>query len=331
MIPLAIPDLSGNERKYVLEAIDSGWLTHHGEFEGRFEKLFSDYIGKPAIATSSGTGALHVALLSLGIGKGDEVIVPTLTFGATASVVENVGAHPVLVDVDTLGLIDWNEVEKKRTFRTRAVIPVHLYGERCSIPDIGLPIIEDCCEATWISPKSIGCYSFYGNKPITTGEGGMLVGAPEIAKEYRDGGFTSDYDMTVFGLNYRMTNLQAAVGCAQMERIDELVSKRFRNAAIYASQFDGFGKWLFVIKASDDMRHFLMNRGIDTRPVFKPLHLTKAFGQKGYFPNAERIWKEGFCLPTGPHADAEKIAGVIHEYYQLRRASDGDYRLAASG
>lgn len=327
-VPLATPDLSGNERKYVLEALDSGWLTHHGEFEDRFERLFSEYIGREALATSSGTGALHLALLALEIGRNDEVIVPSLTFGATASVVKNVGAYPVLVDVDSRGLIDWDQVKAKRTFRTKAIIPVHLYGEQCEIPDLDIPIIEDCCEATWVRPKDIGCYSFYGNKPITTGEGGMLVGAPEVAKEYRDGGFTSDYDMTVFGLNYRMTNLQAAIGCAQMERIDELLSLRFRNASVYASHFEGFGKWLFVIKAWPGLKEHLKKNNIDTRPVFMPLHLTKAFKQTGYFPNSERLWKEGLCLPTGPHVDAEKIIEVIYEHHELFGTSDSRRKLA---
>jgi perosamine synthetase len=327
MIPLAKPDLSGNERKYVLQALDSGWLTHHGEFEARFERMFSDYIGKSSIATSSGTGALHIALLALGIGRGDEVIVPSLTFGATASVVRNVGAFPVLVDVDENGLLDWEDFRRKKTFRTKAVIPVHLYGERCPIPDLNIPVIEDCCEATWIRPRAIGCYSFYGNKPITTGEGGMLVGLD--ARAHRDGGFDCDYDMACAGLNYRMTNLQAALGCAQMEHIDELLAKRFRNAAIYASNFEGFGKWLFVIKAKAGLRQFLEKRGVETRPVFKPMHLTAAFGQSGDFPNSERIWKEGLCLPTGPHVDANYVTGLIHEHQQLRRASSRSRQLHA--
>lgn len=327
-IPLAVPDLNGNEKKYVLQALDSGWLTHHGEFEARFEKAFSVYIGKPALATSSGTGALHIALLALGIGRGDEVIVPSLTFGATASVVKNVGAWPVFVDVDERGLLDWKQVEQKRTFRTKAVIPVHLYGETCSIPESNLKIIEDCCEATWVKPQSIGCYSFYGNKPMTTGEGGMLVGLD--AKDFRDGGFDADYDMTVAGLNYRMTNLQAALGCAQLERIDELLAKRFRNAALYASEFEGFGKWLFVIKAWAGLKEFMKKRGIETRPVFRPMHLTKAFRQVGYFPNSEKIWKEGLCLPTGPHVNAEDIIEVIHEHYDIRRTPNRHRNVAAS-
>ena len=128
-VPLAQPDLTGNERKYVLDCIDSGWLTHAGKYEGLFENVFSEWTGCPSIATSSGTAALHLALLSIGVGPGDEVIVPNLTFGATAAVVVRCGATPVLVDIDDSWGIDWQHVRGKLTKRTRAVIPVHLYGE----------------------------------------------------------------------------------------------------------------------------------------------------------------------------------------------------------
>ena len=237
MIPLACPDLRGNERKYLLEAFDSGYLTHQGQFEDRFEAEFGKWIGRPALATSSGTGALHLALLSLGVSRGDEVILPSLTFGATASVVVQVGARPVFVDVDpdTFG-INWKHARGKVNRRTKCVISVHLYGEDAGIEDIGVPVVEDACEALGIVPVRghTAAYSFYGNKPITTGEGGMLVGNLGNARQYRDGGFTHDYDQIVPGLNYRMTNLQAAVGCAQLERVEELVAKRLENAARYS-------------------------------------------------------------------------------------------------
>lgn len=330
-IPLAKPDLSGNERKYLLEAFDSGYLSHQGSFEDRFESEFSTWIGKDSLATSSGTAALHLALLSMNIGRGDEVIVPSLTFGATGSVVTHVGAWPVLVDGDFS--IDWKEVRKKITFRTKAIIVVHLYGEKTEIPeDIKIPIIEDSCEALWIRPKHIGCYSFYGNKVITTGEGGMLVGADDRARLWRDGGFDSEYSMEVPGLNYRLTNLQAAIGCAQLERADDLISRRLRNAAFYKQRLPGKGKWLFVVEIPDPagLQRFLKDSGIDSRPVFKPLHLSPAFKTPGHFPKAEKMWMNGLCLPTGPHLEQqqlERVTNLVDQY--LLDPSDGNSKLAS--
>lgn len=331
-VPLAKPDLSGNERKYLLEAFDSGYLTHRGDFNQRFENEFSAWIGKPSLAVSSGTAALHLALVSLGIGPQHEVICPTLTFGATASVIKHVGARVVLVDNDYQ--MDWNEVRKKINFRTKAIMVVHLYGERCEIPeDIHVPIIEDCCEALWIRPRTIGCYSFFGNKVITTGEGGMLVGADPIARSFRDGGFAADYSMAVAGFNYRLTNIQAAIGCAQLERADELIGRQLRNAAYYRQRLHGKGKWLFVTDTEEPaaLREYLKEHGIDTRPVFQPLHLSEAFKVPGYFPRAERMWKNGLCLPTGPHVEQEqleRVANLVDHY--LSGTSDRSPELAAS-
>jgi perosamine synthetase len=202
-------NLYGNERKYLLDAFDSGWLTHRGSYEERFERAFSKYCGLPALATSSGTGALHLALLSNGIGPGDEVILPALTFGATASVVLAVGAKPVFVDVeDNACMADFRHAV---TRRTAAVMPVNLYGESVSeeihqtAKDLGLKVIEDNCEGLgFVSPRGdVSAYSFYANKVMTTGEGGMLVGNLGLAEQYRNGGFDSDYYHEVPGLNYR--------------------------------------------------------------------------------------------------------------------------------
>lgn len=335
MIPLASPDLSGNERKYLLEAFDSGYLTHQGAFEDRFENEFGRWIGRPALTTSSGTAALHLALLSLGVGAGDEVLVPCLTFGATASVVIQCGAKPVLVDVDpeTFG-INWAHARKQVNRRTRAVIAVHLYGEDCRVEDIGVPVIEDACEALGMVPPKGHCsaYSFYGNKPLTTGEGGMLIGNLGNAREYRDGGFTSDYDMTVAGLNYRMTNLQAAVGVAQLERIDELVAKRLQNAENYRLALKGKGRWLFVAECPNPvaLAQHLKKNGVDTRSVFRPLHMTKAFRQDGKFKHSEQIWASGLCLPTGPHLEKDQQEKVIELVSsQLRSTADSAGKRAA--
>lgn len=317
LVALAKPSLEGNERKYLLEAFDSGYLTHHGLFEDRFENEFGRWIGRPSLATSSGTGALHLALLSLGIGRGDEVILPALTFGATASVVVQVGARPVLVDVepDTFG-INWRHARGKVNRRTKAVISVHLYGEDAGIEDLGVPVIEDSCEGLGMVPVRghLAAFSFYGNKVMTTGEGGMLCGNLGNARKYRDGGFTTqDYSMEVPGLNYRMTNLQAAIGCAQLERIDELVGRRLQNAQRYAQALKGKGKWLFVASTPNpvSLASHLRASGIETRPVFRPLHLTPAFKDVGKFKSAEKIWETGLCLPTGPHLTEEQQEKVI--------------------
>jgi len=335
-VALAKPDLSGNERKYLLEAFDSGYLSHQGKFEDLFENEFGKWIGRPAIATSSGTGALHIALLSLGVGRGDECILPSLTFGATASVVVAVGARPVFVDVDpeTWGL-NWKHVRSKVNRRTRAVLSVHLYGEDCGIEDVGVPVIEDACEGLGMVPVRGHCaaYSFYGNKPLSTGEGGMLVGNLGNARLYRDGGFTSDYDQVVAGLNYRMTNLQAAVGLAQLERIDELVGKRLKNAERYRQALKGKGKWLFVAECPNpvSLGAHLRANGIDSRPVFRPLHLTQAFRTDGKFRHSEEIWTHGLCLPTGPHLteqEQQRICELVTQH--LREPADSAPKRAAS-
>lgn len=339
-LSLCQPDLSGNEMKYLTECIETGFVTHAGRFEGEFEQAFGRFVGKTAIATSSGTGALHLALLSLGVGPGDEVIVPNLTFGATASAVLAVGAKPVLVDVDpaTWGL------DRQRIFgvlnrKTRAIIPVHLYGEDAGdFTQFGIPVIEDSCEALGLVPirGRMACYSFYGNKVITTGEGGMLCGDLGNARDYRDGGFDREYRNVLPGLNYRMSNLQAAVGLAQLERIDALLGARLRNAGRYAELLQGKGKWLFVAQSDDPIalgKH-LAGHGIETRPVFTPLHRSPAFRQyaKGRYKVSDEVWSRGLCLPTGPHVSleqVEKIAGLIHGFHELHRTKDSRHQRAA--
>jgi perosamine synthetase len=237
------------------------------------------------------------------------------------------------VDPDTFG-INWGHARKLVNRRTRAVIVVHLYGEDAGVEDIGVPVIEDSCEALGMVPPKgyLTAYSFYGNKCLTTGEGGMLTGNLGNAKQFRDGGFTSDYDMTVAGLNYRMTNLQGAIGCAQLERADELVAKRLQNAQRYRDALKGKGKWLFVAESENPaaLAAHLKANGVDTRPVFRPLHLTQAFRQEGKFKHSERIWETGLCLPTGPHLTKEQQEEVINLVTrQLRGTTDSDSKRAA--
>jgi perosamine synthetase len=334
LLPLAKPDLSGNELKYLTECIKTGYVTHAGRFEGDFEKSFGERFKTSCIATSSGTGALHLALLALGVGPGDEVVVPSLTFGATASVVLAVGAKPVFVDVDesTWGL-DQKRILGVLNKRTRAIIPVHLYGtDAGDYRQFGIPVIEDACESLGMVPLrgDFTAFSFYGNKVITTGEGGMLCGKDlRDAKDYRDGGFDSEYRNRLPGLNYRLSNLSAAVGLAQLERFDELLGKRLANAERYSASLKGKGRWMFCAESDDPrgLQAFLKERGIDSRPVFTPLHRSPAFRQyaKGNYKNADSIWGRHLVLPTGPHVSEEDITRItecVNEHQHLQRASN---------
>lgn len=323
MIPLAKPDLTGNEGKYLSECIETGYVTHTGRFVKDFESAFAKRFGAPALATSSGTGALHLALLALGVVPGDEIIVPDLAFGTAASAVLAVGARPVLVDIDpgTMGL-DQRRVVGLLCKRTRAIISVNLYGEDAGdFRHLGIPVIEDSCEALGMVPMrgKMTCYSFYGNKTITTGEGGMLCGDFGDARKWRDGGFDETYRHHVAGLNYRMSNLHAAVGLAQLERFDELLGRRLANVARYGAALKGRGKWMFAAQVLNpvDMAKHLAANGVETRPIFMPLHMSPAFRvfARGKYKNAEEVWLRHLLLPTGPHVsenDIDKICELIH-------------------
>ncbi len=324
-IPIASPVFKGNELKYVTDAVSSGWVTSNGKYVKQFENMFEDYIGLPSAACTSGTAALHLALLSSGIGHGDEVIVPNLTFANTATVIIHVGAVPVLVDVKDDFCIDPELIERAITKNTKAIIPVHLYGNRCDMNKIirisgkyNLKVIEDCCEAIDVNPiGDFGCYSFFANKSITTGEGGMVCGKDlETVKKYRDGGFDKDYYHTLPGLNYRMTNMQAALGCAQMENLGLLEEKRRRIICKY-QDLPGQGKWLFVFETDDPegTREYLKDHGIESRPVFYPLNLMPPFKNEADFPVSHRLWKTGVCIPSGPHLTIEEAEYIrIHCY-----------------
>lgn len=323
LIPMAAPVLDGREIEYATDAIRSGRLSR-GPYNERFEAMFAARMGQPALACSSGTAALHLALLALGIGRGDEVIVPDLTFAATAAVVKHVGATPVLVDVDETWCLDPTLAERAITPRTKALMPVHLYGVRPQMEPLAdvarrrkLRMIEDCCEAIEAQPADIGCYSFYGNKHITTGEGGMLVGPRAdmlVARLYRDGGrLGQEFYHVVAGLNYRLTNVQAAIGCAQLERMTELVMRREAVVRAYRNRLPGHGEWLFVLECEAPAILAKTLRGIETRRVFCPLHRQPPYRSHEGFPRADAAYAGGLCLPTGPHLDAETVERIIAE------------------
>jgi perosamine synthetase len=363
---IARPMLTGNEKKYILDAIESGWISSIGSYIEEFERAFAAYHGvKHAIATHNGTIALHLALTAIGIGEQDEVIVPDLTFIATANSVKYCGATPVLTDICQN---DWNisvaDIRRKITPKTRAIVPVHLYGNPVILNEIlsiaetnGLTVIEDCAEAlgATYNQKKVGtfgrisCFSFFGNKIITTGEGGMCITDDEQLAErmriLRDHGMnrTKKYWYDHVGFNYRMTNMQAAIGCAQLEQIDDFLAKRDH---IY-EQYTGFLKdipgivlqeghgqrtvnWMFTVRMKgfseqqrDRVRELLKLSHIDTRPAFYPIHQMPCYADQkfpdGIFPNSTVVAREGISLPTHPgltDEDIAYIAGNFIEAYQ---------------
>ena len=344
MIPVARPDLSGKELEYVTEAVRSSWVSSQGEFIERFEADFAKVCGTNyATSCSNGTAALHLALLALEIGAGDEVIVPTLTFAATAAAVRYVGANPVLVDVkESSWNIDPGIVLEKITSKTRAVVPVHLYGSPCDMSEImgiakkhGLVVIEDAAEASGASYKGkkvgsmgdIGCFSFYGNKILTTGEGGMLTTNSKTLFDkinlLKNHGMGSErYWHEIIGYNYRMTNLQAAIGCAQLERIEEMLERREEIAREYKSNLTATFQqpeeggvpvnWLFSCLVKDQQRAIqrLKSAHIDSRSVFNPLHRMPPYRSGEAFPSSEKIAKYGVTLPTYTQLRKEEVERI---------------------
>ena len=356
-ISLAQPQLNGNEYKYLMDAFLSTWISSTGKYITQFEESFSQYCGvQYGVATSNGTTALHLALAALEIGPGDEVIVPDITFAATINAVIYTGATPVIVDIEEDSwCIDPNEIEKAITSRTKAIIPVHIYGQPCDMERIcsiaeknNLYLIEDCAEAhgaEWQGKKVgsfgiISCFSFFGNKVITTGEGGMCITNSEILKDkmriLRDHGMSKErkYYHEVIGFNYRMTNLQAAIGTAQVERVDAILKWRAELEEQYRqvlSKVPGvilqenelsFRKkiaWLVSILVSEEKRDrvlsVLKDNGVDVRAFFVPLSEMEIYGK--YAANcirSKKISNMGLNLPTTfgiKKAEINKMASLI--------------------
>jgi perosamine synthetase len=360
---VAEPDIGEEELRNVVEAVKSGWISSKGKFIEKFEREFANYIGmKYGVAVSNGTVALHLALAALGIGPGDEVIVPDLTFVATINAVLYTGARPVIVDIHPeYWCMDPDKVEKAITPKTKVIIPVHLYGHPCDMDPImeiasrnNLYIVEDAAEAHGAEYKGrkvgsfgyISCFSFYGNKIITTGEGGMvLTNDDELAEKIRilrDHGMNPEkrYWHEVIGFNYRMTNLQAAIGVAQLSKIDKFIEKKRRIAKIYAEELSGIPGiilhpempwaknvyWLYSIlidpnKAKisrDELSKRLEKEGIETRKFFYPLHEMPIYAKYGVYsyPVATTISRQGLNLPSSTkltEEDARFIAQKIKE------------------
>jgi len=353
-IPVCEPKLGGRELEYVMDCIKSGWISSQGKYVSEFEGKFSRYCGAEyGIATSSGTTALHLALAALGIKNGDEVIIPTFTMIATANAVTFTGAKPVLVDSEpSYWNIDTSKIEEKITKKTKAIMVVHTYGHSVDMDpvidiaeDHGLYVIEDAAEAHGAEYKGkrigalgdVGCFSFYANKIITTGEGGMVVTnneeVAEMAKTLRAHAFSKDKHFwhRYVGFNYRMSNLQAAVGVAQLEKIDEYVTIRRQNAMLYNSLLENvkgitlppeakWAKnvyWMYSVLVEDEFginRDELMKRleedGIETRTFFYPIHVQPVYAKwysKQGFPVADVLSKRGINLPSGNNLTEAEI------------------------
>ncbi|MBI1194824.1 MAG: aminotransferase class I/II-fold pyridoxal phosphate-dependent enzyme [Gammaproteobacteria bacterium] len=357
-LPVSDTDLSGNERSYLLQAFDSGRISGSGPFVDRLESAFSDFCGTTySLACANGTVALHLALLALGVGPGDEVIVPSLTYIATANAVSYCGATPVFADADP---DTWNagaeQIEPLITSRTKAVIVVHLFGNPVDMDAVlalarahDVFVVEDAAEAHGAtigdrkvgSIGDIGTFSFYGNKIMTTGEGGLVTtDNEELANRMRlRCGQGMDparrYWFPIIGYNYRLTNLQCAIGLAQLERIGDFIRARRRCAETYRAhlseidaltfqaQPDGHGVWwMFSVlmpdpEARDRTMRLLEENGIETRPLFWPVHILPPYQSLGAScPVAERIAPRGINLPSGGHIgedEIRRIAGLIRK------------------
>jgi perosamine synthetase len=367
-IPVYQPSLRGNERRYVDQCLDSTWISSKGEFIPRFEDTFAKAIGAiHATSVCNGTVALHLALKAAGIGAGDEVIAPTLTYIASINMIAQTGATPVLVDaLAPTWQMDPDEIRRKLTPRTRAVMAVHLYGHPCAMDALaeichahGLLLIEDCAEAfgSYYRGRHVGTFgdlatfSFFGNKTITTGEGGMVVASSAALIErcihLKTQGVSPvrEYWHDEIGYNYRMTNICAAIGVAQLERADAILAQKRAISAQYNAQLRDLplqpppraahcdpSNWMYSVVAEqetdrDPLRAHLKLNGIETRPFFNPAHRMPAFFEEVSYPVAERLSSCGITLPSSPDlsaADLGWVCDAVRGYFNgTRKAPAG--------
>lgn len=367
-IPVNEPLLDGNEKKYLCECIDTGWISSEGPFVSRFEEKMSATVNrKYGVAVGNGTAALELAVRALGIGAGDEVIMPTFTIISCAMALTKIGAVPVLIDSD---LYIWNMnvrlIESRITSRTKAIMVVHLYGLPVDMDKVlelaqkyNLYIIEDAAEMHGQTYKGRPCgsfgdvsiFSFYSNKHVTCGEGGMIVtDNSELAqrcRQLRNLCFTNTrYVHDEIGYNYRITNLQAAVGLAQLERLSEFVSKKRRMGAYYTQRLKDISGillpidkadyadniyWVYGIVLDKDIKEdnkkivdLLREEGIGSRTFFWCMHEQPVYKRAGMFQGeqydkAEYLARKGFYIPSGLALDecqmdfvVEKVKKILH-------------------
>ncbi|MFA6924567.1 MAG: DegT/DnrJ/EryC1/StrS family aminotransferase [Bacteroidales bacterium] len=367
-IPVCEPFLNGNEEKYVLDALQTGWISSAGKYIPAFEEKFAEYIGvKHAIAVTNGTTALHLALVALGIKNDDEVIIPNFTMIASAFAVCYTGAKPVFVDAEPITWnIDTNLIKEKITKNTKAIMPVHIWGHPCNMNPIieiakkyNLKIIEDAAEshgATYNNIKcgalsDISCFSFFANKIITTGEGGMVLtnndDLAEKCRYYKNLCFPLDgkrnYQHNHIGFNYRMSNIIAAIGLAQVEKIDYYIEKRRTNNELYKKNLSDTPELIFQPEESYAKNVYWMNsvvlnkektkidrdtlvfklkeKGVDTRLFFTGMNKQISLKEYGCirdndYPVSDYLTQNGFYLPSSSHLNEEDIAyicGVIKD------------------
>jgi perosamine synthetase len=337
--PIAEPSIGALEEHYVLDAVRSGWVSSLGHYIADFENAFAKFCDAPiGVAVSNGTTALHLALATLNIKAGDEVIVPSLTFVATANAVAYTGATPVFVDSESeTWCMDPRALARAITPKTKAIIPVHLYGHPCKGRKVG-------------GIGKIGVFSFYGNKLITTGEGGMLVTHDEEiaarARFLRDHAMSKEkrYFHPEVGFNYRMTNIQAALGMAQMQRIEDFIARKRELVQWYGEELSGIAGlefnpsmpwanssyWLVCIllpegSSQAEVAAALRERGMDSRPFFFPVHRFPGFAGKTRAVNApegdgcpvaDALSARGLNLPSSvtlTHEDVWRIAAGVRE------------------
>jgi perosamine synthetase len=366
MIPVYKPFLSDLEKINVIDCLESGWISSRGQYVEKFEKQLSKlvsngsaYVGN-TIAVANGTVALHLAMLALGIGKDDEVIVPSFTYIASSNCIEYVGATPVFADCN---LSDWNisieDVERLITPATKAVIAVHLYGIPSDLTKLrnlcdqhGIYLVEDCAESIGAYCRGSHCgqfghistFSFFGNKTITTGEGGAIFthydSIYKRAIRLKSQGLAEqrEYWHDIIGYNFRMTNLSASIGCAQLERIESILEKKRWIDSMYRSKLDELpvifqeikpsvvsSAWMTAILTRsqdirDCLRGFLYRAGIETRPTFYPIHTMPMYASKfRILPITDDIAVRGLNLPSYPELneeDIELICNTIKTFFK---------------
>ncbi|MFF4607340.1 DegT/DnrJ/EryC1/StrS family aminotransferase [Streptomyces sp. NPDC001339] len=345
-IPVSKPYLTDQELRYVSEAVTTGWISSQGPYVKEFEQSFAEYNGVAhGVACSSGTTALTLALRALGIGPGDEVIVPEFTMVASAWAVTYTGATPVFVDCGDDLNIDPALIEEKITARTKAVMPVHIYGRRCDMDAImelayeyNLKVVEDSAEAHGVEPVGhIACFSLFANKIISAGEGGIcLTDDPHLAGQLahlRAMAFDKDHTFLhkKLGYNFRMTNLQAGIAKAQVEKLDAILAERRRIEERYDKALAGIPGitlmpprevlWMYDLRAErrDELREFLDAEGIETRVFFKPMSRQPMYHDP-VWPTlrAHRFSEDGLYLPTYTTitaAEQDEVAGKIAAFY----------------
>ncbi len=372
MIPVSAPRLDGNEKRYLAECIDTGWISSEGPFVGRFEAALAARLGRAhGVAVCNGTAALEAGLYALGVEEGDEVIMPAFTIISCAIAALRLGAKPVLVEIDPeTWTMDPAQVAARITPRTKVVMPVHIFGHAVDMDPLlalrerhGFKILEDAAEAHgaeyrsardgggWRKVGAMGdaaATSFYANKIVTTGEGGMVLAddpaVAERARAYRNLCFKTErrFFHTELGYNFRMTNLQAAVGLAQTERLDEFVADKRRLAEIYRAALATVPGvrfmpvrpwarsvyWVYAVEldpalglTAATVMERLKARGVGTRPFFLGLHEQPALHARGLFageryPHTERAYRLGFYLPSGltlTEADVAQVVAALRE------------------